>query len=148
MTHTHPCPPYTGNVYAKYVDVDSAEAALNKLAGRFYAGRPIMAEYCIVTDFRDSRCRKYEESQCDRGGYCNFMHLKSVSRRLRRDLFENQPHATSKSRNRSKSRSKSRRSVRRTPSHTHTYICTPQQSHTTRLLQPPLSISITCSPRP
>ena len=32
-----------------------------------------------VTDFKDARCRQFEESTCSRGGYCNFMHLKKVA---------------------------------------------------------------------
>ena len=32
-------------------------------------------------------CRQYEERTCTRGGYCNFMHLRPVSRSLRRRLF-------------------------------------------------------------
>ena len=46
--------------------------------GRFYAGRPILAQFCPVTDFKDARCRQFEEATCGRGGYCNFMHLKKV----------------------------------------------------------------------
>ena len=26
--------------------------------GRFYAGRPILAQFCPVTDFKDARCRQ------------------------------------------------------------------------------------------
>ena len=41
-----------------------------------------MAQFCPVTDFKDARCRQYEEAVCGRGGYCNFMHLKHVPRAL------------------------------------------------------------------
>ncbi len=54
--------------------------ALNALNGRFYAGRLIMAEYSPVTDFRESRCRQYEETSCKYGGHCNFMHIKRPSK--------------------------------------------------------------------
>eukprot|EP00961_Rhodomonas_salina_P066782 896588-Rhodomonas_salina.4 len=43
---------------------DGVVTALNALNGRFYAGRLIMAEYSPVTDFRESRCRQYEETSC------------------------------------------------------------------------------------
>eukprot|EP00277_Geminigera_cryophila_P003756 CAMPEP_0179423290 /NCGR_PEP_ID=MMETSP0799-20121207/10925_1 /TAXON_ID=46947 /ORGANISM="Geminigera cryophila, Strain CCMP2564" /LENGTH=207 /DNA_ID=CAMNT_0021197563 /DNA_START=690 /DNA_END=1314 /DNA_ORIENTATION=+ len=69
-----------GNVYVKYEEEEQAEKALNALNGRFYAGRLIMAEYSPVTDFRESRCRQYEESSCKYGGHCNFMHIKRPSR--------------------------------------------------------------------
>eukprot|EP00271_Cylindrocystis_brebissonii_P017472 TRINITY_DN4563_c0_g1_i1.p2 TRINITY_DN4563_c0_g1~~TRINITY_DN4563_c0_g1_i1.p2 ORF type:complete len:192 (-),score=24.17 TRINITY_DN4563_c0_g1_i1:202-777(-) len=46
-----------------------------------------MVEFSPVTDFRESTCRQYEENTCNRGGYCNFMHLRKISRELRRKLF-------------------------------------------------------------
>ncbi|MCD7460382.1 hypothetical protein HAX54_043415 [Datura stramonium] len=39
-------------------------------------GRPIIVDFSPVTDFREATCRQYEENVCNRGGYCNFMHLK------------------------------------------------------------------------
>jgi splicing factor U2AF subunit len=36
---------------------DDAEAAMNGLKGRYYAGKLIMPEFSPVTDFRESRCR-------------------------------------------------------------------------------------------
>lgn len=103
-----------GAVYAQWADEASAAAAHADLNGRFYEGRPIVAEFSPVTDFREVRterevggkmmgkkrrgshfpfshhqatCRQYEERTCTRGGYCNFMHLRPVSRSLRRRLF-------------------------------------------------------------
>eukprot|EP01018_Ginkgo_biloba_P018209 Gb_08695 [translate_table: standard] len=43
-------------------------------------GRPIIVDFSPVTDFREATCRQYEENTCNRGGYCNFMHLKKISR--------------------------------------------------------------------
>jgi splicing factor U2AF subunit len=77
-----------GNVYVKYQSEDQAQAAMNGLNGRYYAGRVIVAEYSPVTDFREAKCRQYNEGACDRGGYCNFMHPKHVSRELKRQLFK------------------------------------------------------------
>lgn len=76
-----------GSVYAKFYEEDSAAAALQALAGRYYAGRPIIVEFSPVTDFREATCRQYEENTCNRGGYCNFMHLKPISRDMRKRLF-------------------------------------------------------------
>eukprot|EP00210_Caulerpa_lentillifera_P000725 g702.t1 len=76
-----------GNVYAKFADEEAAAKALQALQGRFYAGRPILAEFSPVTDFREATCRQFEENTCARGGYCNFMHLKDISRDLRKRLF-------------------------------------------------------------
>jgi splicing factor U2AF subunit len=57
------------------------------LNGRYYAKRVICAEFSPVTDFREAKCRQYGEGQCDRGGYCNFMHPKHVSGDLKKQLF-------------------------------------------------------------
>mmetsp|Transcript_43315 Transcript_43315/g.67851 ORF Transcript_43315/g.67851 Transcript_43315/m.67851 type:complete len:319 (+) Transcript_43315:1351-2307(+) len=75
-----------GNVYVKYEEEEHAEKALTALNGRFYAGRLIMAEYSPVTDFREARCRMYEESSCKYGGHCNFMHIQRPSKDVLRRL--------------------------------------------------------------
>lgn len=35
-------------------------------------------------------CRQYEERSCTRGGFCNFMHLKPVTKTLKRELYQGQ----------------------------------------------------------
>lgn len=69
-----------GNVYVKFRDEESAAKALQALQGRYYAGRPVNAEFSPVTDFREATCRQYEENTCNRGGYCNFMHIKPIGK--------------------------------------------------------------------
>jgi splicing factor U2AF subunit len=76
-----------GNCYAKYYDEDDAERAMKSLTGRYYAGKLIMPEYSPVTNFRDAKCRQFEEGTCSRGGFCNFMHLKYVSKSFKKSLF-------------------------------------------------------------
>ncbi|CAM6014168.1 unnamed protein product [Sphagnum balticum] len=92
-----------GNVYVLFKEEEEAATALRALTGRFYAGLPIFVDFSPVTDFREATCRQYEENVCNRGGYCNFMHLKKISRDLRKKLF-----GTSKRRSRSHSPSRSR----------------------------------------
>lgn len=75
-----------GNVYVKFADEEATDDALKGLFGRFYAGRPLVCEFSPVTDFREARCRQYDEAVCTRGGYCNFMHIRTPSRSLKRDL--------------------------------------------------------------
>jgi splicing factor U2AF 35 kDa subunit len=75
-----------GNVYVKFEDEEAAERSIQKLFGRYYAGRPLACEYSPVTDFRESRCRQYDEGTCSRGGYCNFMHVREPTRELRKHL--------------------------------------------------------------
>ncbi|KAJ0234707.1 Splicing factor U2af small subunit B [Hirschfeldia incana] len=104
-----------GNVYVLFKEEDQAAAALKALQGRFYSGRPIIADFSPVTDFREATCRQYEEDHCNRGGYCNFMHAKQISRELRRKLFGRYRRSyrrVSRSRSRSRSRSISPRRKR------------------------------------
>uniref|UniRef100_A0A0D6QXY2 C3H1-type domain-containing protein n=1 Tax=Araucaria cunninghamii TaxID=56994 RepID=A0A0D6QXY2_ARACU len=99
-----------GNVYVQFREEEHAAAALRALTGRFYAGRPIIVDFSPVTDFREATCRQYEENTCNRGGYCNFMHLKKISRELRRQLFGRYRRYYSHSRSQSRSISPPRRS--------------------------------------
>jgi splicing factor U2AF subunit len=75
-----------GNVYVKYYDEEDAGTAKQALHGRYYAMRPMAVEFSPVTDFREARCRQFDEGTCARGPYCNFMHVCEPSRELRRHL--------------------------------------------------------------
>ncbi|KAH8551586.1 hypothetical protein BGW37DRAFT_494245 [Umbelopsis sp. PMI_123] len=79
-----------GNVYIQYRYEEQAGNAVDDLNKRFYAGRPLYAELSPVTDFKEACCRQHEIAECNRGGFCNFMHLKHPRRALRRELFEAQ----------------------------------------------------------
>lgn len=93
-----------GNVYVQFKEEDQAAAALQALQGRFYNGRPIIADFSPVTDFREATCRQFEENNCNRGGYCNFMHVKLIGRELRRKLYGRyRGYRFSRSRSRSRS---------------------------------------------
>jgi len=76
-----------GNVYVKYSRESEAQKALDGLKNRYYAGRVMAPEFSPVTDFKEARCKLYEQTVCERGGSCNFMHLKKVSDDLGYDLF-------------------------------------------------------------
>ncbi|KAF8071122.1 U2AF35A [Scenedesmus sp. PABB004] len=93
-----------GSVYVKFRDEDDAARAVAGLTGRYYAGRPVIPEFSPVTDFREATCRQYEENTCNRGGYCNFMHIKPIGRELRKALFGRYKHR-SDSRERERRRS-------------------------------------------
>ncbi|KMZ69098.1 Splicing factor U2af 38 kDa subunit [Zostera marina] len=92
-----------GNVYVQFKEAEQADSALKSLQGRFYSGRPIIADFSTVTDFREATCRQYEENSCNRGGYCNFMHAKQIGRELRRKLFGRYKRSRGGSRSRSRS---------------------------------------------
>lgn len=106
-----------GNVYVQYTEEEDAAAALKALSGRFYAGRPIIADFSPVTDFREATCKQFEDNACKRAGYCNFMHLKEISRDLSRRLFgrynKRYYYRGSRSRSRSRSRTRSEDKYRR-----------------------------------
>lgn len=108
------CDHMIGNVYCKYRSEDSASKALAALTGRFYDGRPVVAEYSPVTDFREASCRQYETNECTRGGHCNFVHLKPISRDLYRRLFTRKRKSHHR---RSRSKSRERHNERKKRSH-------------------------------
>mmetsp|Transcript_27309 Transcript_27309/g.32296 ORF Transcript_27309/g.32296 Transcript_27309/m.32296 type:complete len:301 (-) Transcript_27309:222-1124(-) len=75
-----------GHVYAKFSEEEEASDALNIMDGRYYDGRKMEVEFSPVTDFREARCRDFDEDTCNRGGFCNFMHIKPVPMCLIRSL--------------------------------------------------------------
>jgi len=77
-----------GHVYAKFSDEEEASDALNVMNGRYYDGRKMEVEFSPVTDFREARCRDFDEDTCSRGGFCNFMHIKPIPMCLIRSLEE------------------------------------------------------------
>ncbi|XP_063959588.1 splicing factor U2AF 35 kDa subunit-like isoform X2 [Lytechinus pictus] len=102
-----------GNVYVKFRYEEDAEKAVEDLNNRWFNRQPIRAELSPVTDFREACCRQYEMGECTRGGFCNFMHLKPISRELRRELYGRRKR---KKRSRSRSKSPKRRSRSRSRS--------------------------------
>merc|ERR1712087_925213 len=112
------CDHMIGNVYVKYYHEEDAERALMKLTGRFYSGKLIQAEYTTVSDFRETRCRAFHETRCNRGAYCNFMHIKHIPRAIKRsvvrEMYDDHPEylgqtkSSKKDKKKDKDRSRSR----------------------------------------
>ena len=106
-----------GNVYAKFASEEDAENAARNLNGRYYGGRVICCEFSPVTDFSDARCRQYDEGNCNRGSFCNFMHLKHISQSFRRSLRHQMyyEHPEFKARQKNCNRAEGRRKGREQP---------------------------------
>jgi splicing factor U2AF 35 kDa subunit len=88
ILYTHDCSfvSLSGHVYCKFTDEEEASDALQVMNGRYYDGRRMEVEYSPVTDFREARCRDYDEDACARGGFCNFLHVKPVPMCLIRSM--------------------------------------------------------------
>ncbi|XP_045617949.1 splicing factor U2AF 26 kDa subunit [Procambarus clarkii] len=112
-----------GNVYIKFKYEEDAEKAVVDLNNRWFGGRAINAELSPVTDFREACCRQYEMGECTRSGFCNFMHLKPISRELRRELYgrKRKRSPARGRRRRSPSRNRRSRSRSRSKEHRHEY---------------------------
>ena len=53
-------------------------------------GRPLYAELSPVTDFREACCRQNDMGECNRGGFCNFMHLREPPTEMIKQLHHQQ----------------------------------------------------------
>jgi len=104
------CDHLMGNVYVKFFDEEDAAKCVKMVQGRFYQGRQLHGEFSPVTDFFQSRCRLYDRGQCDRGGNCNYMHIKRPARDVERDLFSDQPYKGHRSRPKDDESSEGRKS--------------------------------------
>jgi len=59
--------------------------------GRYYDGRVLTAEFSPVIDISrhwcEGRCKQFDKNGlCRRGHQCNYLHVKPLSERLRKDL--------------------------------------------------------------
>lgn len=97
-----------GNVYVRYAEEEDAEKAVQAINQRYYGGRQLTPEYSPVTDFREARCRLFDETTCNRGNYCNFMHLYKIPSALKKRVRSQRKRKASRSRSKSKSRSSRR----------------------------------------
>ncbi|XP_006998501.1 splicing factor U2AF 35 kDa subunit-like isoform X1 [Peromyscus maniculatus bairdii] len=97
-----------GNVYVKFRYEEDAKKAVMDLNNRWFNGQPIHSELSPVTDFTEACCHQYEMGKCLRGSFCNFMHLKPISRELKQKLSR-----LHRKRHRSRSRSRERHSPSR-----------------------------------
>jgi len=53
-----------GNVYVKFYSEDDAERCKDSISGKVYGSKMVFPEFSPVTDFREGRCRQYEDGNC------------------------------------------------------------------------------------
>ncbi|KAA6375488.1 MAG: putative Splicing factor U2af 38 kDa subunit [Streblomastix strix] len=121
------CDHMLGNVYVKFYDEDDAENCVKKINGRKFGGRTVVAELSPVTDFKDARCKQFEIGECNRGGQCNFMHLKEISIKLRKKLYKGR--SQSRERDRDHKDERKRRSRSHSRGHRHSRSRSRSRSH-------------------
>ena len=84
-----------GNVYARFNDEAGASKAFNALAGKYYNSKLVEEEYCPISKISWCKCRFYEDGLCERGAFCNYLHLKPISetllKNLREEMYEKHP---------------------------------------------------------
>lgn len=68
------CDHLVGNVLVRYSSEEDALIALQDLKSRFYAGRPIDAQFSPVYNFDEAMCKQFFSNQCQHGDNCNFIH--------------------------------------------------------------------------
>ena len=77
-----------GNVYVRFSNEKAAKKWFEDLSNKYYEGRILRCEYSPVCEFKEAKWRQYSDGACERGGYCNFMHLKYVAKSFLKALFK------------------------------------------------------------
>ncbi|CAF1151260.1 unnamed protein product [Adineta ricciae] len=111
-----------GNCYVKFHSEEDAEKAVVDLNNRWFDGRALVVDNIkwdrklnsMALLFQLSSQYSSSKRDCPRGGFCNFMHLKPISKDLRKRLYQRRQKKThggsrSQSRDRSRSRERDRR---------------------------------------
>lgn len=100
MVCDNQAPHLVGNVYIRYHDEGDAEKCLQLFNLRSYAGRTLHARFVATSSLHDSRCKQgragaglgagtsSEVYACDKGGDCNFIHVKEPSRDVMHNIAE------------------------------------------------------------
>lgn len=78
-----------GNVYVSFKTTDAAQRAVIELNQCWFNSRPVHCELSPVENFADANCRAYDNKSCTRE-YCNFMHTRKPTAKLKSTLFKAQ----------------------------------------------------------
>ncbi|KAF7684085.1 Splicing factor U2af 38 kDa subunit [Astathelohania contejeani] len=79
-----------GNLYITFKSRQDAIKCKEELSTRYYSGRRIVPQFCIVSNLEKAVCKQYDEGACTRGGFCNFIHRGKISKELEDELYRSQ----------------------------------------------------------
>lgn len=79
-----------GNVYVRFSSLSAAQNAVMTLNQEWFGGRPVYCDLLPVQSFYEANCRAHDSNSCNRGGLCNFMHVRHPNPELRRKLKQAQ----------------------------------------------------------
>jgi splicing factor U2AF 35 kDa subunit len=71
-----------GSVFVKFPSEKNAE----KFHANYIKKFPGQIEFSPLSDFREAKCKQFEENECARGAFCNFLHFKHIPRAVTRKL--------------------------------------------------------------
>ena len=121
-----------GNVYVRYQKRKMAESMVTANRGRWYAGRCMLPHLVPVPNFAEGRCRRYDMNTCDRGGACNFLHIKKLGDSFGRDMQYQQDLVFYKHVRRRRERDRRSRSDSRSVSRSHSRSRSRSRSYSSR----------------
>ncbi|RVE42737.1 hypothetical protein evm_012620 [Chilo suppressalis] len=64
-----------GNTYVEYAEVRSAVAAYQSLHSRWYGGRQLSLQFCLIDSWKNAVCGLASRRRCPKGRACNFLHV-------------------------------------------------------------------------
>lgn len=83
------CDHMLGNCYIAFSSESSANKLVQKWYGRLYNGLQLYPELSPISiTFEESRCKQFDKGKCERGGACNFIHIRVMPHWLRMRLYD------------------------------------------------------------
>ncbi|KAL4715203.1 hypothetical protein ACJJTC_012250 [Scirpophaga incertulas] len=64
-----------GNTYIEYAELRCAVAAYQSLHSRWYGGRQLSLQFCLVGSWNNALCGLAPRRRCPKGRACNFLHV-------------------------------------------------------------------------
>nr|XP_021189250.2 U2 small nuclear ribonucleoprotein auxiliary factor 35 kDa subunit-related protein 2 [Helicoverpa armigera] len=64
-----------GNTYVEFAELRSAVAAYRSLHTRWYGGRQLSLQFCLISSWKNAVCGLQLRRRCPKGRACNFLHV-------------------------------------------------------------------------